>query len=159
MSQSRVDALVARLEKGRQKTAEVLSALPLEKWRQMVYTGPDWSVTCLLAHFVSSEEQLLALARDVAQGGYGAPEGFDIHAFNAQEQERFFGKSPQALLIALHSARQQTIDWVRTLDDSQMDQAGQHPALGKVSLETMITAIYGHQLLHMRELSSKLGGR
>ena len=159
MSQSRVDALVARLEKGRQKTAELLSALPLEKWQLQVYTAPDWSVTNLLAHFVSSEEQLLVLARDIANGGQGAPQGFDIHAFNAQEQERLSGKSTQTLLNAMNDARQQTIDWVRTLDDNQLNLAGQHPALGCVSLETMITAIYGHQLLHMRELIAKLGGR
>lgn len=159
MSQIRVDAILARLEKGRQKTAEAFSALPLEMWQEVIYTAPDWNVTSLLAHFISSEEQLLVLAQDIAQGGDGAPDGFDIHAFNAQEQERFTGKSPQAMLIALDGARQQTIDWVRTLDDSQLDQTGRHPALGIVSLETMITAIYGHQLLHMRELISMLGGR
>jgi hypothetical protein len=34
---------------------------------------------------------------------------------------------------------------------------GRHPALGQISVETMILAIYGHQLMHMRDLGKQLG--
>jgi len=44
------------------------------------------------------------------------------------------------------------VEWVRTLAEADLDRVGRHPALGMVSLETMLTAIYGHQLLHMRDL-------
>jgi len=57
------------------------------------------------------------------------------------------------LLAGLDAARGRTLNWVRTLSEGQLDLLGRHPALGQVTLETMITAIYGHQLLHMRDLA------
>jgi hypothetical protein len=99
----------------------------------------------------------LQIAQDVAAGGLGAPPGFDLDAFNAEEQRRLTDKSPEELLSALARVRQVTLGWVRTLEDSQLDRLGRHPALGEVTLEVMITAMYGHQLLHMRDLKSKIG--
>ncbi len=157
MSSSRVDALMARLEKGQHKTHDSLSALSPEQWQWAVYAEPNWSVRELLAHFVSAEERLLAFAQEVVSGGAGSPEGFDLDAFNADEQSRFARLSPQALLSALNEARQQTLEWVRTLDESQLDKVGRHPALGEVNVETMILSIYGHQLFHMRELNARFG--
>ena len=157
MSTPRVESLVAKLEKGRSKTQQALSSLTPDQWARIVYEEPGaWSVRDLAAHFVSAEERLLELAKDVASGGEGAPVGFDYDAFNAEEQKRLKNKSPEELLLALDEARRATLEWVRTLEDDQLDRVGRHPALGEVTLETMITAIYGHQLLHMRDLQSKL---
>jgi hypothetical protein len=144
------------LEKGRRKTNAIFAALMPEQWQQPIYNEPEWNARSVLAHFVSAEEQLLVLARDVAMGGAGAPEGFDINAFNAEEQARLLSQ-PYDLLSALDRARQQTLEWVHTLNDSQLDMMGRHPALGQVSVETMILAIYGHQLMHMRDAGRSLG--
>jgi len=158
MSSPRVEALIGKLEKGRQKTREILSGLTPEQWQQVVYSERNaWTARDLLAHFVSAEEHLLELAKDVASSGEGAPEGFDFEAFNVDEQTRLRDHSPQQLLAMLDAARQATLDWARTLGDERLDRVGRHPALGEVSLEVMITAIYGHQLLHMREVQPKLG--
>ncbi|MCX6034582.1 MAG: DinB family protein [Chloroflexi bacterium] len=157
MTDPRADALAARLEKGRQKTFEIFNALTLEQWQQPLYHEPDWQVRHLLAHFVSAENQLLALAQSVAAGGPGAPPDFDYDRFNADEQSRLEGQSLSILLETLDQARQGTIVWVRTLDASQLEMVGRHPVLGDVTVETMVTAIYGHQLIHMRELSRLLG--
>ena len=56
----------------------------------------------------------------------------------------------------MEAARQRTLAWARTMEEGKLDLVGQHPALGQVSLESMILAIYGHQLMHMRDLQSKL---
>ena len=156
MAEPRIDALVARLEKGRSKTQETLAGLAPEQWQIVLYPEPPWTVRNLLAHFVSSEERLLELAQDVAAGGAGAPEGFDFDAFNAEETPRLAGQPAEALLTALDAARGRTVAWVRTLSEDQLDLLGRHPALGQITLETMITAIYGHQLLHMRDLADQL---
>ena len=156
MTQPRADALAAKLEKGRQKTFEILNPMTAEQWQMPLYHEPTWQVRHLLAHFGSAERQLLALAQAVAGGGPGAPPDFDINRFNADEQSRLQGQSPTILLDLLDQARQQTIDWVRRLGADQLDKIGRHPALGDVNVETMITAIYGHQLIHMRELSRLL---
>ncbi len=153
MSKPRVEALIARLEKGKQKTHEILSGLTADQWQRVVYTDPcPWTVRDLLAHFVSAEEGLWRMAQGVASGGAGAPEGFDYDAFNAEEQKRLADHSPQDLLAALAVARQTTLDWVHTLEEDDLDRVGWHPALGEISLEMMLSAIYGHQLLHMRDL-------
>ncbi len=124
-----------------------------EQWQMPLYHEPTWQVCHLLAHFVSAERQLLVLAKDVAAGGPGAPLDLDIDRYNADEQERLAGYSPSALLDMLNQARQQTIEWAKTLGPDQLDRVGRHPALGEVNVETMIMAIYGHQLFHMRDLS------
>jgi hypothetical protein len=38
-----------------------------------------------------------------------------------------------------------------------MNLVGHHPVLGQVNVETLVLSIYGHQLLHMRDLSRLLG--
>ena len=156
MTEPRVDALVAKLEKGRQKTSEILTALTLEQWQKPLYHDPTWQVRHLLVHFVSAERQLLALTQDVASGGTGAPPNFDIDRFNADEQSRLESQTLPILLASLDQARQQTIDWVKTLSAKQLDIIGRHPALGDVSVETMLISVYGHQLFHMRDLSRLL---
>ncbi|MEW6567966.1 MAG: DinB family protein [Chloroflexota bacterium] len=163
MAGARVQALTARLEKGRRKTHEILSALGAEAWDGCLYPPvrtpgrcgpPAWTVRDLLAHFVSAEEALRLICQDTAVGGQGAPEGFDFDAFNAYEQDRFRQRTPPQLLEDVWQARQETLDWLGTLSEDDLDRVGRHPVLGQVSLETMITAIYAHQLLHMRELQA-----
>ena len=153
MSQPRLDGLIAKLEKGHQKTREFISSLTPEQWQSPVYGEPDWNAHNLLAHFVSAEQHLLELSQNVAVNGIGAPDGFDINRFNAQEQNRLQGQSTQALLDALDQSRRRTIEWARTLVDEQLDRKGRHPALGEISVEAILTAIYGHQILHKRDLA------
>jgi uncharacterized damage-inducible protein DinB len=158
MASERLESLTAKLEKGGLKTQDILRSLAADEWSRIIYDGsPGWNVRDLLAHLVSAEPRLLQIAQDVAEGGPGAPPGFDLDAFNADEQKRLKDTSPDELLSALAKTRQVTLDWIRTLEDSQLDRRGRHPALGEVTLEVMITAIYGHQLLHMRDLKDKLG--
>jgi len=153
----RVGELVARLRKGARKTAEILGRLDDNQWKMVLYEGPPaWTVRDLLAHFLSAEQGLLRVAQDIAAGGPGAPEGFDYDAFNAAEQDRLAGIPPNQLLTSLTDARQATIAWVTGLDESDLDRTGHHPALGDVTLEVLLNAIYGHQLLHMRDLQALL---
>jgi hypothetical protein len=157
MTNPRAEALSTRLEKGRQKTFEIFNSLTPEQWQQPLYDDGAWQVRNLIAHFVSSEKQLLALAQDVAAGGQGAPIDLDIDRYNAEEQDRLAGQSPSALLDLLDEERRQTIEWTWSLDNDQLDRVGRHPVLGEINVEAMLTAIYGHQLLHMRDLSRLLG--
>jgi len=155
----RVDALVGKLEKGMGKTTAVLGGLDAAQWQLVVYAEPyPWTARDLLAHLYSAEESMVWLIQEVTAGGEGTPEGFDYNAFNAQEQKRLGGWTAADLLAALRAARGCTVDWVRTLQDADLDRVGRHPALGPVTVEIMITAIYGHQLLHMRDLMALLGG-
>ncbi len=154
----RVERLLRRLEKGLNKTLSVFGALSPAQWNVILYEEPyPWTVRDLLAHFVAAEEGLLQIAQNIAQGGPGAPEGFDYDAYNAAEHCRRAGIPPEQLLEDLKVARRRTIEWVRGLTDADLDRVGRHPALGEVPLGTFIEAIYGHQLLHMRDLMNAMG--
>jgi len=158
MPTPRVRALIEKLHKGRAKTLHILGALTPEQWARTIYAGPPtWNARALLAHLLSAEESLLELCQSVAVGGEGVPVGFDYDAYNAQEQARLQAWSPQELLLALDGARRATLAWVRTLSDRELDRLGRHPALGEVTVETMLNAIYGHALVHMRDLQETMG--
>lgn len=161
----RVDELAARLRKGARKTAESLGDLNDDQWKMVLYEGPpSWTVLNLLAHFLSAEEGLLRVAQDIAAGGPGATEDFDYDEYNASEQARLAGLLPDKLLADLAAARRATIAWVAELDEAdpstssghRLDRIGHHPALGEITLETIINAIYGHQLMHVRDLQALL---
>ena len=69
MPTPRVEALLARLEKGGHKTQEALGALAPEGWSAVVYREPHvWDVRDVLAHLLSAEQGLLRMAQDVAAG-------------------------------------------------------------------------------------------
>jgi len=153
MAETRLQALLSKLERGQRKTSESFQRLTPAQWEQVIYADPSpWTPRNLAAHFLSAEVHLLRLCEDVAGGGPGAPEGFDYNAYNAEEQVHYQALSAPELLEQLEAARQRTLVWARTLEESQLDHVGRHPALGEISLETMILGIYGHQLLHMREV-------
>ncbi len=157
MGGPRVETLVARLEKGGQRTQEILGGLTPQEWELVVYDDPDpWTIRDILAHFVSSEEYLRAMAQDVASGGKGASEMLDLNAVNAAEQERLEERPATELLADLKAERDRTLAWVRSLDDEALDLEGKHPALGYANVEGFINAIYGHHILHMREVQPVL---
>jgi hypothetical protein len=128
-----------------------------DQWQLALYSEPQvWTVRDMLAHFLSSEVGLLRIAQDIAAGGPGAPEGFDYNEFNASEQERLAGLPPPRLLVNLAAAREATLAWLAGLTEADLDRVGRHPALGEITLETFVNVIYGHQLMHMRDLQRLL---
>jgi hypothetical protein len=138
---------------------ELFSGLSEAQWQEVLYEEPHpWTVRDMLAHLLSTEVGLARIARDVAQGGPGAPEGFvdDYDHYNAEEQDRLAGVPVERLLSDLATAREATIEWVATLDDADLDREGRHPALGLVPLDTLINVIHGHQLMHVRDLKALL---
>jgi hypothetical protein len=157
MIHPRAESLASRLEKGRQKTLEFLNKLTPEQWQEPLYQEPMWHVHNLLSHFVSAENELFTLIQSVAEGKSGAPFNLDIDEYNAAEQSRLEGISPEILLGKFDQARRKTIAWVQTLGPDQLDRIGWHPVLGNVNVETMLLSIYGHQLMHMRDLMKLMG--
>jgi hypothetical protein len=157
MSETRLQGLIAKLERGQRKTSETFRSLSPAQWERPIYEDPTtWTPRNVLIHFLSSERELLRLCQSIASGGPGVPEGFSFDDFNAQQQPLFQDIPTAQLMDQLEAARAQTLAWLHTLKEDRLDLTGRHPALGEISLETMILAIYGHQLMHMRDLQAKL---
>lgn len=153
----RAEALVEKLSRGISKSIETFEKIEPNQWQEPIFDDPEsWNLKDLVAHFVYSEGYLFHIAQDIASGGPGFPEGIDIDEFNKEQTEKLSHLSIDKLLVMLKDARQETIDWVIKLDDSDLDKIGSHPVLGDSNVETVIYSIYAHQLMHMRETAPKL---
>lgn len=156
MKRKRIEKLIARLERGLNKSNEILDAIDYDGWQEPVDGETDgWTVMDLVVHFIVSEEHLLMIAKDIAAGGEGVSEDIDIDAFNEDQLARQPDRTPDELQALLGDVRETTIAWVTEQDDETLDRVGRHPTLGESSVETIIFSIYAHQLLHMREVSLK----
>ena len=141
------------MRKGADRAKQALLSLTDEDWGQVLYAGPPaWAVRDLVAHLLSAEDGLRRVGQDVAAGGPGAPPGLEYDAMNAAEQGRLAGIPGPRLVSELIASREATIAWVGTLSEDDLDRIGRHPALGEITLETHIQAIYGHGLMHLRDL-------
>jgi hypothetical protein len=157
MRNPRAEKLVEKLSRGISKSLETFENIEPDQWKQPIFDEPEsWNLKDLVAHFVYSEEYLFHIAQDIASGGQGFPEGIDINEFNKDQMEKWSHLSIDKLLVMLRDARQETIDWVIKLEDSDLDKIGSHPVLGDSNVETVIYSIYAHQLMHMRETAPKL---
>lgn len=150
--------LLNRLKDERDKTVAFFSALTADQWTVPVYSGPPaWTAREILAHIVSAEGEFLRLFRDVQAGGVGTPLGFFADEFNAAEQERFRGHSPQDLLAEFLRRRAAMMDWVGTLSEADLGKTGRHPVLGEIPLWEMIKALTLHAHLHFRDIRRFFG--
>ena len=144
--------LAERLETEGAKSLELFRALRPEQWEITVYTdGSSWTIRQLLAHFVTAERGFLVLIDDIAAGGSGSPEDFDINRFN-ESKVSAIGDEPSAnLMLQYEQVRRATIEKVRALPDQDLEKVGRHPYLGVASLADIIKLIYRHNQIHQRD--------
>ena len=153
MTSNRIQEVLRKLDRNKSLVLRTFANVQPDGWDTAVHEKPgSWTLRELLAHFVSSERMLLKLSKDVAGGGRGAPPGFDYDAFNRKEQEAFRLHTPEELLKMFGEARDATLVWMGGLVEGALDRKGNHPTLGEVTLEDLLSAIHGHILLHIREL-------
>ena len=154
---ARTDALVSRLRKGAARAGRALASLSVDEWERVLYEGPPpWTVRDMVGHLLSAEDGLRRVAQDIASGGSGAPSGLHHDDLNAAEQARLAGVQGHQLARDLAASRKETVRWVATLSDRDLDRAGLHPALGEITVETHLQAMYGHGLTHLRDLARLL---
>jgi len=150
---ARAEALVKKLSRGLAKSLEIFDSVESEEWSHPIFEEEgSWDLKDLMAHFVFSEKSLFAIAQDIASGGKGFLPGIDIDEFNREEMEKYRPMPKDELLAMLSQVRKTTMDWVKGLEDCDLDKVGNHPVLGECTVETVIFSIYAHQLLHMREV-------
>ena len=160
MTSERVTKLVEKLERGITKSVEFFEALDQNRWENLISDEDEaWTIRDLAVHFITSEGYLLRIAKGIASGGEGAPKKIDIDKQNQDDLERFPRLTKSELLSRLKETRKETIEWVRELDETTLDREGRHPTLGMSNVETVVSSIYAHQLLHVREIDPKFKGK
>lgn len=144
--------LVDRLKKEGEKVVTYFSVLTDEQWLAEVYTeGDTWTVRNVLAHFVTSERGLHKLFESILEGGLGASDDFSIDRYNARQQDKTRGLTPQELLEQFVDVRADLVRWVSKLTMEDLAKEGRHPYMGQVKLGEMIKMIYLHNQLHFRD--------
>ncbi len=147
-----------RLRDEGDKLLAVFEGLTPEQWQMVIYTdGMTWTIKDLLAHQVSAEDEFQFYGRNVLNGGAGAPEDFNINAFNNREVAARAARTPAQLLADFRSARETTIDLVTTVRDDQFTLQGRHPFFGMMTIEDLFKLIYRHNMLHARDIRKALG--
>jgi len=149
--------LSARLKAEGEALQEFFHNLPKGNWCSPVYIDDDiWRVCEVLVHFSSAELALQALIRNVADGGDGVSEDFDIQAFNHMAVSSTDMHDTVVLLAQFAMIRERTVALVEGLSPEQLEITGRHPFLGVVPLGEMVRAIYHHNNMHMRDVRGAL---
>ena len=152
--------LAEKLKSEGDKFHKLFSGLSDEQWNSEVYTeGATWTIRNVLAHFVTSERGLIKLFERIRLSGEGSAEDFSIDRYNASMQERTRDLTPAELLEQYKSIRAESIAWVTTLTEVDLEKLGRHPFLGMTTIREMIKMLYIHNLTHYRDMKKVLGAK
>ena len=140
-----------------EKSIAFFQALSPEQLSQEVYTeGSCWTSHQVLAHFATAEYSLRKLIENIAAGGTGSPEDFDINKYNERKVKESGENSLPDLLEQFRQNRQKTAAFVASLKPEDLQRQGRHPFLGITSLAEIIKIIYRHNQIHQREIRQEL---
>lgn len=154
---SEVADLAEKLKSEGEKFAIFFAGLTEEQWQVEVYTeGAVWTIRNILAHLMTAERAFVKLFENIRQSGTGVSEDFVIDRYNASQQRRTKGLSPEELLRQYKVVRAEMVDWVSGISDSDLEKTGRHPFLGVTTLREMVKMVYIHNQIHYRDLRKAL---
>lgn len=149
--------LVERLKAEGAKTTDFFKALTQEQWETEIYTdGSCWSVHQVLAHFVSSESAYGRLIENILAGGTGAPEDFDIDAYNERKVASIRDVPAQALIVQFTEFRARNVGLVANMTQDDLAIQARHPFLGVTEMAEIIKLLYRHNQIHQRDVRKKI---
>jgi hypothetical protein len=145
--------LAERLKAEGEKTVQFFESLSNPQLAVQVYTeGTNWTIRQVLAHFVATEDSLNRLVTNISAGGPGAPENFNIDAYNERKVANLQDVSERELLTRFKEYRRKNIDVVENFRSEDLVKTGRHPFLGVAQLEEIIKLIYRHNQIHLRDI-------
>jgi len=152
------ERLLTRLRSEGEKTIAFFRALTPAQLEQTLYTdGAVWRVHDVLAHITQSEDGFRRLIEGIVQGGNtGAPEDFDLDAYNQRKVQEMRALSRDELLREFRQRRERTIRLVASLGEHDLQKTGRHPFLGWSTVEEMLKLLYRHIQIHQRDIRKRL---
>jgi hypothetical protein len=124
MADRRAD-IMAGLEKGCEDSIAFFKSLTAEELTAQVYQdGAKWTARQVLAHFITVERSMHWLFKNIASGGSGSPEDFDIERFNRTQTSKLDGLTLDELISQFKAVRDDTISFVRELSEDDLDREG-----------------------------------
>ncbi len=145
--------IIAELEKNLDDSVAFFKSLSPEELSLQVYQdGAQWTTQQVLAHFITIENSMQWLFKDILAGGPGSPQGFDVERFNRTQPKKWDGKTIDEVIAQFKSVRNRTISIVRSMSDADFDREGRHAFHGHGKLERFIKWAYEHVGLHLEDL-------
>ena len=154
---SEIAELAEKLKSEGEKFVEIFSGLAEDQWKVEVYTeGELWTIRNVLAHFVTSERGLVRMFQSIQQGGAGAADDFSIDRYNASQQAKTKDLAHIELLEQYKEVRANSVAWVSSMKDEELEITGRHPFLDVTTLREMIKMLYVHNQIHYRDFKKGL---
>ena len=151
-------AIIEGLEKGCEDSIAFFKSLTAEELTAQVYQdGAKWTARQVLAHFITVERSMHWLFKNIASGGSGSPENFDIERFNRTQTSKLDGLTLDELISQFKAVRKDTISFIRELSEDDLDREGLHAFHGHGKLERFIRWAYEHTRIHENEIRQALG--
>ena len=149
--------LARRLLDEGEKTIHFFNQIHDDQWYLRIYVDDvEWNLHQLLAHFVSTEDSLLKLIIDIANGGEGAPEKFNIDRYNQKKVSKLESLPISELIKLFSQHRSAMVAYVSDLPPQALILQGRHPFLGVIPLTEIIKLVYRHNQLHQRDIRKLL---
>ena len=146
-----------RLLDSGQATYGFFEGLSEDEYRTQVYLGGDkWTVHHILAHFVSAERKFVEVLTNWLNGGSAGMREFDIEAFNVREVRELSQLDRATLLNQFSDQREKLAEIAMQVTDAQMEEEGEHPWLGPMSMERFLKFIYRHTQIHEKDIRGAL---
>ena len=154
---SRRDDIIAELKKNEEEIITFYKGLNPAQLDMTFYAEDDsWTMQQVLAHFITIEQSMQWLFKNILAGGPGSPEDFDFERFNRTQPRKLDGQSLDELFEKFRTVRRDTIAIVEEMEDKDLDREGRHAFHGHGKLERFIVWAYEHARLHLDEMREKL---
>lgn len=154
---TQITSLSEKIKTEGDRVLNIFTGFSDEQWNLEVYTeNTIWTVRDILSHFVSSERGLLLLFDQIRSGAVGVSEDFSIDRFNASQQLKLKDSNSPELLEQYRVVRANSVSWVSSLNDSDLEITGRHPFLGQTTLREMIKMLYLHNQIHIRDIKKAI---
>lgn len=120
---------------------------------QQPSAGNPWNPREIVGHLLDAERAHRRFIEAVASGNPPAKvENFDLNAWNAARVAKRANQSVAELMAAYDEERAATIAVLKALPDDAWAKAGDHAALGHVTVEYVARIIGLHERSHLQEM-------
>lgn len=116
-----------------------------------------WTIRQVLTHLLNAEEDHCRVAAVISRGQADRlPSEFSLDDHNQARMVERGTLSRADLLSALAAQRERTLELFRGMDESALEQAGRHPALGEMTVGNIFRIIGMHEKMHLRDIEAAL---
>ena len=155
----RTDELRSHMESRNAETWPFLEGLTDSDMPVEVYSSEEikWTVKDLIGHLADGERGNLGQAQRLVAGEQTVPADFDLDRWNRGAVRRAAKSSTAELLEVISESYSNALDFLDSLDESDLDKSGLHSSLETMTTEGILRRMVDHRLEHVTDMQSALG--